>query len=98
MKIYKAIKLQVNDWNKPALIVPNPAKVSPYWEKTRVKQVYDLLLNAKEIIGVNADYRQSIDGDQILNYDGQTAYSSYIIDGIPVSSEEVQKTADIYYN
>jgi hypothetical protein len=57
-----------------------------------------MLLNAKEIIGVNADYRQSIDPDQVLNYDGQTAYDSYIIDGIPVSSDEVQKTADKYYN
>lgn len=54
------------------------------------------LLNAGcQIEGIQADYRQSIDADQIA-HDGVCAYEGYELDGAYVSAEEMQAAVDTW--
>ena len=54
------------------------------------------LLNAGcQIEGIQADYKQSIDADQIA-YDGVCAYAGYELDGAYVSAEDMQAAVDTW--
>ncbi len=59
------------------------------------EDINNLLNQNPEIIGVQENYRQGIDPDQI-ELDGVCQYKSYIVNGIVTSKEDMQEAVNAW--